>query len=159
VGDDLERLPETGALPLGERHLVVATLVVDPLSLPHLTADLDDLPGATHRSVVGHTVEPLDDLRPRGTEPEDAATVGHGVDPCRRHGQQGGGAGVDGKDAGGDLNAFGGGGEVAHETRCVEAVGLGHPDDVEARFLVLGHLAGRLLEPTAVLQLHAELHQ
>ena len=46
--------------------------------------------------------------------------------------------------------------EVAHEAHGVEAVGLGHPHEVEPGVLELDHLAGRRLEPTCVVEWHRQ---
>ena len=110
------------------------------------------------RAVVGHAVEALDHLGARGAETEDAATARHGIDAGRRHGDQRRRAAVDRQDGRADLDPLGLGGQVAHEARGVEAVGLGHPDDVEPDLLQLRRLAGRLLEPAGVVQRHGQLH-
>ena len=160
VGDDLERLAQPGAL-LGRAAAACSAPVVGEAVLagPHLAADLDDLPGAAERLVVRDAVPALDHLRARRAEAELAAAVGEGVDARRRHGEERGRPGVDRQDARRDLHGLGAGGEVAHEARRVEAVGLGHPDEVEPSLLQLGDLVGRLLEPTGVAELHADLHR
>ena len=138
--DELQRLAEAGALPLGQRDLVARPVVLDALAAPHLAADVDDLAGAAERLVVGDAVEALDHLRARRAEAEDAAAVGQGVDAGGGHGDQRRRAGVDRQDARRDLDVLGAGREVAHDADGVEAVGLGDPDHVEAGLLELDDL-------------------
>src|SRR3712207_9164856 len=61
------------------------TLFRSALAPPHLAADLDDLPGAGDRLVVGHAVEALDDLWPRRAEAEDRPPAGERVEPRGGH--------------------------------------------------------------------------
>ena len=82
----------------------------------------------------------------------------HRVDAGGGHGDQRRCAAVDRKDGRADLHALGLGGEEPHEARRVEAVGLGHPDDIEPDLLQRDGLAGRFLEPTGVVQRHGQLH-
>jgi hypothetical protein len=128
------------------------------LAGPHLAAHVDDLAGASEGGVVLDAVPAFDDLGARGAEAEVAAPVGEGVDTCRGHGQQRGGAGVDGQNARGDLHGGGLGRHVTHEAGPVEAVGLGHPHQVEPGLFQFGDGVGRLLETAAVAELHADLH-
>ncbi len=158
MGDQLERLAEAGALLGRERQRVVAAVVDDPLALPHLVADVDDLARPAERRLVGHAVEALDHLRARRAQAEDAAAVAHRVDAGGGHGDERRRARVDRQDGRADLDRLGGGGQVAHEAGRVVAVGLGHPYDVESGRLVVAHLRGRLLEPTGVGHLHRQLH-
>ncbi len=81
------------------------------------------------------------------------------VDAGGRHGDQRRSAAVDGQDGRADLDALGLGGQVAHEARRVEAVGLGDPHHVEADLLELGDLAGGLLVASGVVQRHGDLHE
>ena len=108
--------------------------------------------------VVGHAVESLDDLRARGTQTEDAATLGQVVDARRGHRHQRGRAGVDRQDARRDLHGVGHRREVAHEADGVVAVGLGDVDDVQAGLLERLHLCDRFGEAAGVADLHADLH-
>ena len=141
VGDDLERLAEPGALAGGERQVVVAAMVLEGrLSAPHVPADLDDLARPTERRGVGDAVEALDHLGPGRAEAEVEASVAERVDARGRHREERRGARVDGQDRRADLDALGEGGEVAHEARAVEAVGLGDPHEVEPRGLHLDDL-------------------
>ena len=47
---------------------------------------------------------------------------------------------------------------IAHEAGAVEAIGLGHPHQVQPGLLQLGDRVRRLLEAAAVAELHADLH-
>ena len=86
------------------------------------------------------------------------APVAQRVDARRGHREERRGARVDGQDRRADLDALGERGEVAHEARAVEAVGLGDPDEVEPRRLHLDDLPGGLLEAARVAELRADLH-
>ncbi len=160
VGDDLERLAEAGALGLGKRKLVVLAIVGQLLFAgPDLAADLNDLAGAAERRVVGNTVPPLDDLRPRRTETEDATAATQHVDTDRCHGQQGRRPAVDRQDARRDLDPGGDGGQVAHHRWGVHAIGLGDPNQVDSRLFVFDDAFGHCLDVTGVVQGHAQLHE
>ena len=148
VRDDLERLAEPGALAARERQVVVAAVVLERcLTAPHVAADLDDLARPAERRGVGDAVEPLDHLWARRAEAEVEPPVAQRVDACGGHREERRGARVDGEDRRADLDALGERGEVAHEARAVEAVGLGHPHEVEPRRLHLDDLAGGGLKP------------
>ena len=110
-------------------------VVSDTLAAPDRAADLDDLAGAGEGSVVGNAMEPLDHLWTGRAEPENEAATRHVVEPGCGHGEQAGCTGVDGQDPRADLDAFGAGGDVAHDRDAVEAVCLGDPDLVEAGLL------------------------
>ena len=156
----LRALPRPVPRPAGQGHVVVAAVVLERgLAGPHLAADVDDLPGAPEGRVEGHPVPALDDLGPRGAEPEVEAALGQRVDPGRRHGDERGGPGEDGQDGRADLHRLGQGGQVAHLAGAVDAVGLGHPHQVQARLLHLGHLGGGLAEPAGVAEHRADLHR
>ena len=74
VGDDLERLAQSRALPLGQGQREVLSLVHERgLAAPHVAADLDDLAGAPERIRVGHPVEALDDLGARRAEAQSGS--------------------------------------------------------------------------------------
>ena len=91
VIDQLERLPETGALIAWQGERVVPALVVKALAPPDHPADLDQLPGTAHRGVVGHAVPALDHLRAAGAEAQREPAAGDEVEPGRGHrGQRGG---------------------------------------------------------------------
>ena len=155
----LRGLPSPVPSSGGQGDVVRRTVVGERgLAGPHVAADLDDLAGAGERSVVGHAVEALDHLGARGAETEVAAPTRNGVDAGRRHGDQRRCPAVDGHDGRADLHPLGLGRQVPHVAGCVEAVGLGHPDDVQPDLLQLHRLAGRLGEPAGVAQRHGQLH-
>ena len=129
----LSGLPSPVPSPSGSGIWTVSPSYVEPLAPPHHAADVDVLLDARHRLLVGHAVEALDDLRAGGAEAADDAAVAHVVEPGERHRHQRRRAGVDVDDARADLDALGLGRQVAHLADGVEAVGLGHPHDVEAR--------------------------
>jgi hypothetical protein len=117
--DELERFAQSGALVGGQRDRVVVTLVLHPFSAPHLPADFDHLAGARNRSVVGHPVETLDDLRTRRTQAEGEAAVGYIIQTGRGHRGQGGRSGVELKNAGSQLDVPRAGREV---TQCADRI-------------------------------------
>ena len=159
VVDQLEGLAQPRPFAGRQRDLVGRALVDERrLAGPDLAADVDDLARAGEGAVVGHAVEALDHLGARGSEAEDAAPARNGIDAGGRHGDQRGCAAVDGQNGGADLDALGLGGQEAHEARRVEAVGLGHPDDIEPDLLQRNRLPGRLFEPAGVVQRHGQLH-
>ena len=159
VVDELEGLAEAGALPLGQRQLVVLAVVLDALAPPHLAADVDDLAGAAERRGVGHAVEALDDLRPGRADAEREPPAGDVVQARGGLRERGRRAGVDVEDAGGDLQPLGLGGDVAHLAHRVEAVRLRDVDDVEAGLLVVGQLLDGLLETSGVAERHPDAHR
>ena len=159
VVDDLERLAQPGALPLGQGDVIGGAVVGERrLAGPHSAADLDDLAGASQGAVVGHAVEALDDLGARGAQAEDAAAAREGVDAGRRHGDERGRTRVDGQDGRADLEALRLGRQVAHEARGVVAVGLGDPHHIEPGLLEVDGLAGRVRWAPGVVQRHGQLH-
>ena len=81
VGDDLERLAQTGTLVRRKGHGVVAALVDQwGLPLPDLPTDVDDLAGPADGGVERYSVEALDDLGTRRAQPEVEPTVRERVD-------------------------------------------------------------------------------
>ncbi len=159
VVDQLQRLAEPGPLPGGQRQLVVPAVVDQPLAAPHHPADLDDLPGTADRRVVGNPVPPLDHLRPRRPDAEREPAAGNVVEPGRGHRGQRGRARVQLEDPRGDLQPLGPGGDEAKLADRVEAVGLGHEHDLQARLLVVGELLHRLRETARVVQRHPNAHR
>ena len=136
----LSGLPSPVPSPLRQRHLDGRAVVDDLLALHRHPADVDVVADARHRLLVGHAVEPLDDLRARGTQPEDEATVGDEVETRCGLRHAGGGAREHVEDRRADLDRVGLRREVADLGHGVEAVGLGHPHDVEAGLFQLDHL-------------------
>lgn len=157
-GEDLQRLAELAALLLGQRHVGDA-VVVDGLAPPDAAAELDGLAGPAERPVVRLAVPALHDLRARGAQAEQGPAAGHGVEPGAGLGDEGGGAGVDVEDRRADLQAFGAGGEVAHEGGRVEAVRLGDPDGVESGGLELRDLVAGGARVARVVERQGEFHQ
>jgi hypothetical protein len=155
--DHLQRLAQAGAAVGGQRDRV-QPVMFDPLPAPHRAADLDGLPGARHRLVVGHAVEALDHLRAGRAEPEQEPAVGQRVQPGGRHRGQRRGAAVDRQDPGADLHPLGARGEVAQQRHRVEAVGLGDPHRVEPGPLHRHHRLGVADRVGAVLELGGQQH-
>ena len=120
--------------------------------------DLDDLAGAAQRAGVGDAVEALDDLRPRSAQAQHRAPGRDVVETGDRLQQRPGGAREDVEDARADLDLLGLRSQVAHQRGGVEAVGLGHPHEVEARALEVDDLVGRGARVAVVHEHGRELH-
>ncbi len=133
--------------------------VLDLLPAPDPPADVHDFAGAAQRRVIGHAVEALDDLRPGRADAEGEPAVGDEVQARRGHRGEGGRAGVDLQDAGGDLQAFGAGGDEAQLAHRVERVGLRDEHDVQPGLLVGGQVVDGFLETAAVVQRHPDAHR
>jgi len=156
--DQLQRFAEARSLPIGQRDLDGGAVVDDLLALGDHAADVDVVTDARHRLLVWNAVEALDDLRARGAEAEDEPATRHEVEACRglaharcrtrKHIQ----------DASTDFDRVGLGGEIAHLRHRVEAVRLGHPDDVKASLFEFLNLCNVGVEVTGVADLHGELH-
>ena len=158
VIDQLERLAQAGALISWQRDGVVPALMHQPLAPPDAAADFDDLPGAPDRRVVRHPMPALDHLRARGPDAQHEPAPGHVVQAGRRHRGEGRRPGIELQDARGDLHPLGLRGEVAELADRIEAVSLGHEDDVEAGLLVIGQLGDGLGEVARVIQCHPDAH-
>ncbi len=155
--EQLERLAEPGALPLGQRQREDA-VVPQRLAAQAAADQVDDLAGAAERLVVRHSVEALDHLRPARPEAEDRPALRDVVESGRGLQDRAGRARVDVEDRRPDLDRLGLGGEVPHQGGGVEAVGLRHPQRVQPRLLERDHLVGRLPGVAGVHQLRGELH-
>ncbi len=86
--DDLEGLAQTRPLVLGQRDLVGAAVVFDPVASPYLAADVDDLPGPGQRLVEGHAVPSFDHLGAGGADAEHEASARNGVEAGGGHRRQ-----------------------------------------------------------------------
>ena len=95
-------LPRPSPLPAEQRD-VKMPVRLQRLALEAGPDDPDHLAGAAQRLVVGHPVEPLDHLRPRGAQPEHRPAAGDVVEPGGGLQDRAGGAREDVEDAGGDL--------------------------------------------------------
>ena len=158
VVHDFERLAQAGPLPLGQRDLVVGTLVDEAVTPPHRAADLDDLAGAGQRSVVRDPVEALDDLRARGAQPQDEAAPGQLVEADGRHRHERRGARVEGQDARADLRLPGHRGQEPHGGDGVGRVGLARPEVVDAHVLQPFGVRGELVRVVPHPYRRAQLH-
>ncbi len=158
VVDELQRLAQTGSEARWQGDGVQA-VIRHHLPAPHLPTDADDLAGALERLGVGHAVPPLDDLWARRPQSEDEPALAQGVDAGRGLGQERRRAGVDGQDGRADLDPLGLRRDVSHLTGPVEAVGLGHPHDVEAGAFEFGDVVGGLLDPSRVVEHRAQPHR
>ncbi len=146
VVDQLQRLAQAGALAGRQGHGVVPPGIGQRLTPPDLAADLDRLPGPADRRVEGNAMEALDDLGSRGADAELEASVGQVVQAGRGHRQQRRGTRVQLQDPGRDVRLRGPGGHVTETADRVEAVQLGHGDQLDAGLLVVGQLGGGLGE-------------
>ncbi len=124
-----------GAALLGRQGQVRDAVVLDHLAPPDPPGKLDHLTGTAQRAVVTAAVPALDDLGSRGADAEESASAAEGVESGRGLGDQRGSPRVDVEDGRADPHPLGPRGEVSHDRRGVETVGLGDPDGVEARGL------------------------
>ena len=156
--DQLERLAETGPLPLGQGDLHRLAVVLHPVAPPDHATDVDVVADPRHRLLVRHAVEALDHLRPGCAEPEhepsvtDVVESGGGLGDARRRPR------VRVEDARPDVDRAGLRGQEPHLADRVEAVGLGNPHDVEAGGFELLHTLDVLVEVAGVVDRHREFH-
>ena len=156
--DELQCLPETGALPLGERNRHGRPLVDDRFAAPHHPADVDVIPDSSHWLLVWNAMESLDDLWSRGTKPEhkapiaDVVQTGSSLSHARRC------AGVHIQNSRPDCDRGRFRREIAHLRHRVEAVRLRDPDEVQASRLKINDPLNVCVEVTGVADHHRELH-
>jgi hypothetical protein len=156
--DQLERFAEPGSLARRQRDLGGRSVVDDLLAAPRHPAHVDVVADAGHRLVVRHAVESLDHLRTGGPEAEDEPAVRHVVEAGCGLGHTRGSPREHVEDARPDLDRRGLRREEAHLRHGVEAVGLGHPDHVEAGLLQFDDLLHVCVEVARVVDRHRELH-
>jgi hypothetical protein len=156
--EQLQRLAEAEPLVGGKRQGEDLAVVPQGLAAKRGPDDVDDLAGPAQRLVVGHPVPALDHLGAGGAEPEDRPAAADVVEPGGGLRERTGRAGEHVEDRSADLDAFGLGGQVAHQRGGVEAVGLGHPDGVQPGRLERRDLVGCLARVAGVRQRGGELH-
>ena len=156
--DQTQRLAQPGTAIRRQGNLIIAALMGDFLSAPHLSADLNDLPGTAHRRVERHAVETLHHLWTRRPDTQPKAAITDVVQSGGRHRQQGRGAGVDREDAGSQFDGRGPRREITQLTHRVVGIGLGNQDDIDAVGLHDDDLLDRLLETAGVGQENPGAH-
>ena len=107
----------------------------DLLAAPHLSADLDDFAGATHRRVEWHAVEALHHLRTRRPDAQPEPAVGDVVQAGGRHRQQCGCPGVNRKDTRPEFDGGGLRGEIAQLADRIVGVRLGDQSEIDTLLL------------------------
>ncbi len=156
--NDLQWLTEAGAPVCRQRDLVVAAVMHNLLTPPHLAAYLHDLAGASEWRVVRDSVEPFNDLRAGCPDPKSEPTVGNVVETGRRHRRQRRSTAVQGQDPRRDPQPVGACGDVPQLAHRVEGVQLRHEDDVDPGGLEVTQAGNRLLESATVGQGYSEPH-
>ena len=157
--DQLQRFAHAGALASRQWHLHgLAGVRQTFLALPDFATHLDVFLDALHGLFVCHTMEALDNLWPRGTQPEDEATIRHVVATSSSHRRKRRRARIHVDDACADFHPRRYGRQIPNLGDGVKTVRLGNPHHIQPNFFKFGHATRTFNETAGVTHHHRNFH-